>query len=99
MIRLTLVLAPAVCVMAGIGVSHAIRIFTDSIFHFLINLNPNLSIGKEKKEALKKKLVQGQKNDYRLKTPILGPFSSFVGIFGFSILICMYIFYSTLAGA
>jgi hypothetical protein len=57
MIRLTLVLAPAVCVMAGIGVSHAIRIFTNSIFHFLINLDHGLSISEEKETTLMKKLA------------------------------------------
>ena len=37
MVRLLLVLAPAVSIMAGIGLSATIRLFTKSIRHFLLN--------------------------------------------------------------
>ena len=37
MVRLLLVLAPAVSIMAGIGLSETIRLFTKSIREFLLS--------------------------------------------------------------
>lgn len=91
MVRLLLVLAPAVSIMSGIGVSWTIQLFTKSIREYV------LSWGKEDdKEQKDKQKDQPKKKKRKRRVP---PEIALIGLIFIGYLVSIYILHANFAGS
>jgi len=92
MIRLLLVLAPAMCIVGGIGVSYSIRIFTRS-------LKQSISYMMTRYNSIEENVNRDKKAGKTKRKFSIGLLPSSVGIIFFTFLCSGFVFHSTYAGA